>query len=505
MYLILQIEPSTATTYLFAKSEEPIPFEYAYDVLTRENKINVSVLPPYQPCGGEIYLYDTHQHKRDWTADGYKWNNRGTTKCTKSKVKKIYGFINRREKRNSGFQRLAYMLYDEEVNYVIVQYIGDKSFYIPEPHGNCKNSTVPFERTVPSKLEQAKIELRSSTAHALYTKMATNEQVTNPTDKRLAIRDQRQLANLRRRVTTARKLSIDDMWDVYRMAQGAGTFVKHILVFPHFFSVAGIDDILNMVNDLLSQNLDVPLMFSCDTTLISEYSFSVLLCKHPAFTTNSVIPVGCVLHKQQFPMVFELFMNHLCQSVPQLKQAKCVFVLNRDEKFTEGLNMHCAQARVVYCWDQLRSLFSRTREADQYRSYKRDINTLLKSNTYYEFMDTYQNLRASWSRDKVKQFETIIKNAILNFSAKWVLESLSIYDSKVGVTKISCEMWTAIIKALFVKNEVKPTAVLSAFMELQKSVMQQINASFVTTEEVAPAFIHQEVVNVTYTNNYITL
>ena len=492
---------------MFAKSEEPIPFEYAYDVLTRENKINVSILPPYQPCGGEIYLYNTHENKRDWTADGYKWNNRGTTKCTKSKVKKIYSFINRREKRNSGFQRLAYMLYGEEVNYVIVQYIGDKTFYIPEPHGNCKNSTVPFERTIPSKLEQAKIELRSSTAHALYSKMVANDD-SSSSDKRLTIRDQRQLANLRRSVTTSRKLSITDMWDVYKMAQGAGTFVKHILIFPHFFSIAGLDDILNMVNDLLSQNLDIPLMFSCDTTLIGEYSFSILLCKHPAFTTNSVIPVACVLHKQQFPLVFELFIGHLCQCVPQLKQAKCVFVLNRDEKFTEGLNMHCAQARIVYCWDQLRSLFARTRDSDQYRSYKRDINNLLKANTYYEFMDTYQNIHTNWSREKVRQFENVIKNAILNFSAKWVLESLSIYNSKVGVTKITCEMWGAIVRALFAKNELKPTAVLGAFLELQKSVMQQINASFVTTEEVGPAFIQQEVVNVTFItqpNDYITL
>ena len=454
-------------------------------MLTRENKINVSSLPPYQPIGGEIYLYDTRLHKRDWTADGYKWNNRGTTKCVKSKVKKVYSFINRREKRNSGFQRLAYMLYDTEVNYVIVQYIGDKSFYIPEPHGNCKNSTVPFERTVPSRIEQAKIELRSSTAHALYAKMST-ELDADPNDRRLTIRDQRQLANLRRKVTTSRKLSIDDMWDVYKMAQGAGTFVKHILVFPHFFSVAGIDDILNMVNDLLSQNLDVPLVFSCDTTLISEYSFSILLCKHPAFTTNSVIPVACVLHKQQFPLVFELFMSHLCQCVPQLKSAKCVFVLNRSEKFTDGLNAHCSEARIVYCWEQLRNLFARTRQSDQYRSYKRDINTLLKSNTYYEFMDTYQNLHGCWSRYKIKQFENVIKNAILNFSAKWVLEGLAIYDSKVGITKINCEMWSAIMKSLFDKNEVKPDTILGAFLELQESVMQQISTSLMTAVAIEP-------------------
>ena len=47
----------------------------------------VSILPPFRPKGGTVYLVTDGQpveNKNDWRAEGYTWRNYGKTKGTDS-------------------------------------------------------------------------------------------------------------------------------------------------------------------------------------------------------------------------------------------------------------------------------------------------------------------------------------------------------------------------------------------------------------------------------------
>ena len=128
-------------------------------MLSQENKINVSTHPPDKPSGGEVYMYEIQNGCKDWVVDGYQWVNMATYKYkdsvvrrTKYKVRGVGGVS------SCEFQRHSFTLVNNG-KYTLVQYLGNKSVFVPKSHGNCK-SNAPYVRTLPS-VKKALIEGRS--------------------------------------------------------------------------------------------------------------------------------------------------------------------------------------------------------------------------------------------------------------------------------------------------------------------------------------------------------
>ena len=113
---------------VFAISEQILPFEYAYRVLTRSAPVNVSLSPPYQPVGSHIYLYDAKAYKDVWMKDGYTWHENMTDVIHSTLfVHRQTSYLHAEQNRGvDSFQRLSYQLHGKETSdYILVQYIGD--------------------------------------------------------------------------------------------------------------------------------------------------------------------------------------------------------------------------------------------------------------------------------------------------------------------------------------------------------------------------------------------
>ena len=481
---------------LFGSCLNILQYPYVANILKRELKVNVSTLPAYQPSGGEIYLYDTREYKRDWMADGYTWTNRGYCRSVKNKLRRGNFFINTRKQMSGKFRRFAYMADTGDRDYVLVHYVGDKNAYIPSAHGNSKKTDKPFERILPSQIEKAKKSLLSSSCRQVYEKMA-NEVDTSPIDdpnvKRLTLMKKHTISNLHKNAQIHHKMELEDMCEVHKMANTEEKFLRHIHIFPQFFCVAAIDEILQAINDVLTQVLDVPLLFFFDTTLVTNYKISILLCKHPAFVQN--IPVVAALHRENLQTTFDVLLFHICQNIPNLKTNRCVFILNRDGSMNESLRQHCVGAHIVYCWDTLRNSFKATEKSDPYRHYKRDMNELLNSMSQWHFLQTYERLQVNWSCKKLKQFDATYKDSIMTFSGRWVIEGLGFSSKKEGVSRTSCFVWRRIFDQLSARDELKLTSLLGAFSEFQISVWNELNRGVVVDTDAVVQEVEMMEVN----------
>jgi len=66
----------------------------------------------------------------DWRADGYRWNQSGTTKIpgTKPLLKKLHFQLATANGTNKTFMKIVYSKLEEaSPHYVVVQYVGDSS------------------------------------------------------------------------------------------------------------------------------------------------------------------------------------------------------------------------------------------------------------------------------------------------------------------------------------------------------------------------------------------
>ena len=465
---------------LFGRSNNALSHQYVLSVLTRDKKENVSTLPAYLPDGGSIYLYDTRINKRDWMADGYSWTNNGRRKMPNINLQKGLFHVNRGITRSTKFRRHSYATMDDETDYMLIHYIGDKTAYIPSKHGNSKNSDAIYQRVLPSALTKAKNKMINSTCKRGMKKLNTDSlnEIEDPDVRRLSTIDMARLKNIRYtcRRNTDYKVSQDEIWKIFKLTEDENKFVRHIDVYPHFFCIAGTNEILTMINDVLTQVLDVPLLFYFNTTASGMYYYSTLLiCKHPAFP--QLVPVACVVHNATFHSIFDSVLFHICQLIPNLKVCVCVFVLKRDGQMNDNFRSLCQAAHIVYCWDQLRNAFKMSNKQDPYNHYKRDFNMLMRSNNQWEFLSNLERVRTHWSKAKSQQFEEKYKDAILQFAARWVLADLRVLDQREGMSTKPHDVWRTIVEQLADKQECAPTVVLSAFSEFQSSIWQDINAN----------------------------
>ena len=446
-----------------------ITFEDAFKILNTEPKVRVSRLPVYQPSGGEIYLYDTREFKKDCYADGYLWRNRGRKIHPYTGVHKRCFNINRQD-CSTGFQRYIWNL-SENDDFTIVQYVGDKSLYVAKPHGNSKSSE-PYMRAPPSFKKKAMQKLKTRTVNDLINEI--ERESDDPKEKEFYRKNKKNLSNYRSQILAMRRLTQEDFWGAYEAANDKSGFVKNITLFPQFLIIAGNVELLNLINDILRQQLDSPIMFCFDTScVLGHYSVSLLVCKHPAVLNNQIIPVACVLHGEKFSHVFEYFLRQLCECMPQLSSSQCVFIIDNDETMNQSIYSQCYNVHVVHCWDKIKHMYKYAGRQDK-QSYVKDISRLLNSENVDEFDRLCESIAVYWPRKRHREFEASHKNNILHYAAKFVLLEYGIYDAKCGVRKFHCDEWNRRAKALVEADDFSPASMMNSFKQQQQELMNTI-------------------------------
>ena len=110
------------------------------------------------PNGGWLYLFYTEDRRKllDYKADIYKWKNNGNNKPAPHGNPVIYKTFmyavnsTAETSADSDFTKTFYKLINKDVP-ILIHYLGNNEKYrVGQAHGNCKISTVPYKRAIPS-------------------------------------------------------------------------------------------------------------------------------------------------------------------------------------------------------------------------------------------------------------------------------------------------------------------------------------------------------------------
>ena len=455
---------------VFAYCSTVIPRSYAHSVLTKKCKINVSTLPPYQPLGGQIFLFDT-RYERIWIADGYRWDNRGNgckaIEEASNVQKTLYHINSRKDKtRSSKFQRIAYTLTKGSLDYTLVQYYGDETLYIPKPHGNSIHSNLPHTTALPSNRIKSyyKPKREKNEKRSLLTGIADETFDLSTMDDAAMEAEKQEPHHV---VCT---LNAENFTGVY----GLGKLVQHLTLVPTFLAIAGLNEIIRHINGLVQVRGKTPIIFSFHTLSTSEYYISILLCHHREFSSAEPVPVLSILHQKSMDELFSTILQQICLLMPNMKTNKFVLIVNHVDmkSMNNVLKNYCTEGRIVFCWNHLKEWFSKKEQHDLYDGYKDDLHLVLNTGAYWEFLLKYENVRRNWDWKKITDFENVVKDCVKNYSANWDMVDLDIFDEQQGIVQLKHSSWSDRLTNLFEDrgNLLMASTILERFSILQKEV-----------------------------------
>ncbi|XP_071097342.1 uncharacterized protein [Haliotis cracherodii] len=153
-------QQNTSSNKLYTNKDESFTTTEVLEILQNPDLSRVINQPPVKPRAGQAFLYHfTDANKRDdWRCDQYHFHHDATREQPKAdpKFKKLFFVIKTRVGKDKRFKKHAYILLGEDNNLVLFQYIGNERIAEDLPHGNSKNTSVPYTRLCPSVIRAIK-------------------------------------------------------------------------------------------------------------------------------------------------------------------------------------------------------------------------------------------------------------------------------------------------------------------------------------------------------------
>ena len=190
------------TSNVYGQTSDGFTPQTVYNMFQKPEDLDntkLSTIPPTNPAGDTYYIYkfDDCNERKDWFADGYTFKNMGNViyypKQTKELKRSRYCIKDHSTSGyNPNFTRTVFEMTSlQSPCYVLVQYLGDQSLYIPRSHGNAKNTDKPYRATAASVRAVAKEKVRHDTARTTYIKESMRTDVPQEYQGRCNVRSQR--------------------------------------------------------------------------------------------------------------------------------------------------------------------------------------------------------------------------------------------------------------------------------------------------------------------------
>ena len=212
------------------------------------NTENIITVPPTAPKAGEVYLFKAFSDstENDWKCDGYRWVNCSNKKFPKKDPLWIKYYFNVYDKKSqngsNAFTKKVYqLLVDKKLT--ILHYMGDENECEHHPHGNSKNSTIPFKRTCPSVLKKIKDNVASGFSVRTGNLYKENTVMPIKNTKHQGIlnaRNLKQVQNAKANVTKSKRLSRDDLYNALELSYHLEGFTHQIDIYPDLVVIVGL-------------------------------------------------------------------------------------------------------------------------------------------------------------------------------------------------------------------------------------------------------------------------
>ena len=445
--------------------------------------------PPVHPKGGDVFLFSWAKNpgaNQDWRCDQIKWKHGGARLYPDkgdARLRKIYH--SHTNASGDTFKRHAFHLVQGPSALVLIQYTGnDRAVYGSEdiPHGNAKRQpTRPHVRTCPSVLKKVAEDSEIRTPHAIY-KNLTSTNVPSESVPVLHPKDTAQVRNKVKFERAKKRLSHDEMFNVYQLDEQLGDFICHFTVLPELVVCVGLPEILQEL-DKLGKREDT-LVLSYDTTFnLGDFYVSVLTMRHSLFVSDPVLPVAFMVHDKKLEGNHRQFLKVLSDKCPKLRKYKPVVITDREKAITNAFQEEWPWARQVFCWNHFLSdikywLKKHDGKTGDCQAYRKHVKELLMCETQNEYHDVRDRLKIQWSQAFLDYFLLELEPAILSSTGRWVLERLNLYTSDSGITTNASESFNAVIKRVVDRKEVALDNMVLILFYLQNFFYNEILRGF---------------------------
>ena len=257
----------------------------------------------------------------DWRCDQYRWRQNGHKAIPSKdpKVKKYYFIAVTPGGNNSGFQKIVFYL-PENQDLFLIQYIGDDSLAVDQPHGNTSaEAAKPYIRTCPSVLKEIKSSDPAECPSKFYKRVISMLQCHSTLTPVLNPRNIKQVVNHKTIERQRFRVSHDELYNIHEIAYDLTGFISKIVTHPDLIIVCGIPKMLIEIENLLHTDVHSPQLLSYDTTFqLGDIYVSVLLMRHTLFRGAPVIPISFLLHERKLEAAHEEFMKYVAANCPTL-------------------------------------------------------------------------------------------------------------------------------------------------------------------------------------------
>ena len=126
-----------SSSVLFGKCAHRLPLEYVCNVFSRSKQMNISYVPPPEPSGNEIYLYNKGYMKDRYLHDGNDWSYSHLVEKAEENILIISYISQKNIESDVKVQLYVYCALTGACPYLLVHY------YVENPTMPCaKSSTI---------------------------------------------------------------------------------------------------------------------------------------------------------------------------------------------------------------------------------------------------------------------------------------------------------------------------------------------------------------------------
>ena len=421
----------------------------------------------------------------DWRCDQYHWKkNNGTVNFPNKKKEPV--FIRKYYHKlyeGSSFCRHAWWLIDNPT-LVLVHYLGDHHEYEPQPHGNSKSRRRPYVRTCPSLISEIKKTVSNPPA-ATYHRMVNQANKNHVAHEAvLKPKNIEQIENAIKSEKNKQKISHDQIYNANLIAHELHDYLYEIRTYPELIFFMAHPEIISEFNTLLMMESKDQLYCVYDTTFtLGDFYITPVCFRHILFEKNPIIPLAFLLHGKKLQFDHEDFITSLSRRIPNFKKSNIPVIVDRERSITNAFESVLPNIHVIHCWNHLKNDFKRWLQkngakSDEIPIYRFGLEQILKSETPELFEENCKFILSHWSRPAVDYFNKYLKNDILKYSVKFVLEQNNIYNPYSGITNNAAESFNAVIKRLMEWKEAPADTISLCFYYLQNYYLKEIYRGF---------------------------
>ena len=376
-----------------------------------------------------------------------RWINQGSRKPlprSDPKYLKSYFYIKTDSgKCDKGFRREVYFPVQNSENIAVIHYIGDENLSDKAPHGNAKHGK-PFFRTKPSVLKDLQERPEIEKAHKIYKDMVCenkdgHEAVSKP-------RNVKQVHNIKAAQKEEVRLTRDAIYNTHEIAYEGG-FVHYIATFPDLAVIAGSQDVIQDLNNVIKLK-DPDFLFSYDTTFsLGEFYVSPLVFKHILFERNPLVAALFLVHERKLQETHDIFFKKLGCLVKSLRGVP--IVTDMETAIVKSIKENTPLTQMG-CWRHLRQDVQRwladNLPRDQRNSYIDDLYGILRSKEERSCRALIERKKASWYPQFRQYFERNVEPK-LEYFCIWSIDGKCKYDKENGITTNQSEGFNFLLKA----------------------------------------------------------